>query len=373
MRSDADAPMDIATTPAKVLVFRPGQLGDTVAAVPALNALRSAWPGTHVTLLYDTHSRRGLSTAKSVLEGSGLVDAYVSYSPAISRLGRAMMAARLTANLRPLRFDTFVYLAPSLRTPEQRKRDMMLPRLCGISRIVGDIDLDPKAKDPIHADRHAHESDLLLRRLSSSGIPVPGAHEGCMDLRLTQAERHAAETWRTRQAVPPSAVTVAFAPGSKMPSKRWPIERFFEVGKSLIESRDIWPLVFGGPEEAGSGRELVARWGRGGVASGALGVRESAAAMAGCRLFLGNDSGAMHLAAAVGVPCVALFSARDLRGTWYPYGRAAHRVFRESIDCEGCMLVECVERANECLLRIDVARVTEACLEVLSRASEGAA
>jgi ADP-heptose:LPS heptosyltransferase len=68
----------------------------------------------------------------------------------------------------------------------------------------------------------------------------------------------------------------------------------------------------------------------------------------------------MHLAAAAGTPCVAVFSARDWPGAWYPYG-VEQRVFRTAIECEGCYLNECVARQNECLSRISVEQVLAGC------------
>jgi ADP-heptose:LPS heptosyltransferase len=72
----------------------------------------------------------------------------------------------------------------------------------------------------------------------------------------------------------------------------------------------------------------------------------------------------MHLAACAQIPCVAIFSSRDWPGAWYPYNVEA-RVFRSDIECEGCYLVECVERQNECLKRISVEQVLSACREML--------
>ena len=72
----------------------------------------------------------------------------------------------------------------------------------------------------------------------------------------------------------------------------------------------------------------------------------------------------MHLAAAAGIRCVALFSAREWNGLWHPYG-PGHRVLRTHIDCENCKLVECVVRRNECLNRISVDTVVRNCAEVL--------
>ena len=77
----------------------------------------------------------------------------------------------------------------------------------------------------------------------------------------------------------------------------------------------------------------------------------------------------MHLAAAAGISCVAIFSAREWPGMWFPYG-AGHRVFRSNIECECCQLVECIERQNECLNRITVEQVLNGCEEVLTQKTE---
>lgn len=86
---------------------------------------------------------------------------------------------------------------------------------------------------------------------------------------------------------------------------------------------------------------------------------ESAAVLKRSRGYLGNDTGTMHLAAMVGVPCVALFSARDYPGQWEPYGHG-HAVLRHETDCAGCMLEVCHERGNECLRLISEEEVFEA-------------
>ena len=150
-----------------------------------------------------------------------------------------------------------------------------------------------------------------------------------------------------------------------MPAKRWPLERFGEVIQRLMERHDVWPVVFGGREDRESGDRLLAGWGRGYNAAGALSVRASAAALRQCALYLGNDTGTMHLAAAAGTPCVAVFSARDWPGAWYPYG-VEQRVFRTAIECEGCYLETCVERKNECLNRISVEQVLDGCESLMA-------
>jgi len=132
----------------------------------------------------------------------------------------------------------------------------------------------------------------------------------------------------------------------------------------LIKKNAVWPVVFGGSEDVGLGNRLLSAWGCGYNAAGKLSLRGSAAALKHCALLLTNDTGTMHLGAAVDVPCVAVFSSRAAPGIWEPLG-GGHRVLRSDIECEGCGLVECVERKMECLQRITTEEVLEQCVDVL--------
>jgi len=84
------------------------------------------------------------------------------------------------------------------------------------------------------------------------------------------------------------------------------------------------------------------------------------------RMYLGHDSGPMHLAAAVGTPCVAVFSSRSLPGEWFPYGDQ-HRVLYRSISCQGCRLEVCIERQKACIRSITVDEVECSVLELVKR------
>ena len=91
---------------------------------------------------------------------------------------------------------------------------------------------------------------------------------------------------------------------------------------------------------------------------GKLTPRESAAAFARAKVFLGHDSGPMHLAATVGTPCVAIFAARNIPRVWYPYG-AQHRVVYHAVNCMGCGLETCIVEAKKCLTSITVDEVAD--------------
>ena len=369
MSSAGHVPPDANAAPRRLLAFRSGQLGDMIVSVPALWAVRRHWPEAKLTLLCDVHPGRNYVLGSDIFDGSGLCDDIEHYEvPAEGegRLRAALRRLRLLVRLRARRFDALVYLAPSIRPPAHVRRDVRFFRLAGLRRIYGADHFPPvpikRPGQPFPVGEH--EADLLLARLQADGIAVPARGQGSLDLRLGEAEADAVARWQATLPSDSGRVWLGVGPGSKMPAKRWPVERFGEVVKELMARHDLWPVVFGGSEDRANGERLLAGWGRGYNAAGTLSVRASAAALRQCALYLGNDTGTMHLAAAAGTPCVAVFSARDWPGAWYPYG-VAQRVFRTALDCEGCYLESCVERKNECLNRISVVEVLAGCESLL--------
>ena len=94
---------------------------------------------------------------------------------------------------------------------------------------------------------------------------------------------------------------------------------------------------------------------------GQLTPRETAAALSDAELFLGPDSGPMHLAAAMGVPCAIAFAARTKPGIWFPAGDRNRIVYHQT-DCAGCNLETCIEQNRKCLTSISVDEMLAAAL-----------
>jgi asparagine synthase (glutamine-hydrolysing) len=358
----------IISPPKRILVFRIGQLGDTVVSLPAMWLVRKTYPDAHIALLSDRHPGKSYVLGSDLLRGSKIFDDYLSYPVSESgELMRGGLMALLLTTIRRKQFDTLVYLAPTNRTPEQIARDRHFFRLAGIRNFIGMTGFKPFArKEPGRAMATVlSESELLLQRMAASGLAVRPGDESRMELGLGPDDEAPVHDWLAKLPADEGRTWIAVGPGSKMPAKRWPLRRFEKVIVDLISEFDVWPVVFGGPEDRIIGDWLLERWGRGYNAAGTLGLRPSLAAIKRCAMFLGNDTGTMHMAAAVGVPCVAIFSSRERPGLWFPQGES-HRIFRSAIECEGCGLVECVERSNNCLKQISPDEVFNACRELLT-------
>ena len=157
-------------------------------------------------------------------------------------------------------------------------------------------------------------------------------------------------------------ILVGMCPWSKQPVKRWPVERYEELGKRIITGLNADLVIVGGQEEADVGKGISQSWpdNRWAILAGKLGILETAEVLRRCILYVGNDTGAMHLAAAAGTPCVAIFAAKDPPESWHPYGNN-HVVLRKFVSCRNCYLTECYENGLRCLTEISLDEVFEEC------------
>ncbi len=356
--------------PRNILIFRIGSLGDTLVALPAFWAIREHFPEAHSTLLCSRYHGKSYVLTQDVVQDIGVIDDFISYPTSdswlLDKLLKSFNYLSLAVRLRRRHFDTLVYLAPTEKRYPRVERDRRFFELAGIRHFIGMRALRAGPDESLSSSAHAVPpvADQLLGRLAADGIPVPPPGSGKMDLSLNEQDEKKVMVWLKELPPDGGRLWLGIGPGSKMPAKVWFSERFIAVVRRLIDEYDLWPVVFGGPEDSAIGQRMINQWGRGYVAAGALGIRPAAVALKRCVLYLGNDTGTMHLATAVQTPCVAIFSARDEPGKWDPYG-PRHRVLRTQIDCAGCMLVECKEQNMECLRRITVEQVTAACRELL--------
>lgn len=351
------------------LVFRIGNLGDTLVALPAFWRLRSVLGDAKLTLL-SNGSPKGTHhiSPKSVIDGAGIFDEFIDYPTGLGKVSLNLAIAKLALRLKQRRFDAVLYLMPRARSTAQINRDLKFFKLVGIKNVLG-VDhlrknIIPLPLEPPIQKVHS-ETEHLLSQLSDIGFSQVG--DDRFDVGLTDAEIRFANLWIDKHGIV-STHAVAVAPGTKWESKRW--ESFGPVVERLIAEHNITPVIFGGPEDKNEGERLIASWKRGINAAGELTIREAAGVLSHCSFYLGNDTGTMHLAASAGIKCVGIFAAIDLPGRWSPAG-SGHVIFRRSVACEGCHSPEC-NFEKKCLRQIDAGTVYEACSRMLStdRAAE---
>ncbi len=152
-----------------------------------------------------------------------------------------------------------------------------------------------------------------------------------------------------------------------MPAKKWPIDRFAELVKYLLKNfPELNILLLGSKDEIEDGKMLHAiNPERVMNLSGQLDIIETAEVLSRSKLLVSNDTGTMHLGAAMSVPVVALFSARDNPGKWEPWG-GKNIVLRKEVCCSGCFLSQC-NNDNMCINLITVEDVIKAINKMLMK------
>lgn len=344
-----------------ILVFRVGQLGDTLVSLPAIHAIRQRHPRSRLILLTERQDAAGYVSSWDVLGPTGWFADLVFYRPARGFFSRLFTLLRLAWRLRRLGCETVYDLAPERTSTQSRRDRVFFGWFAGIHDYRGGGYLAKPGKDTGGLlPRIEPEWKRLLRVVGVDAksdflLPVPGA------------DRRMAHERLARLGLPAGVRLLGVGAGSKMSSKIWPLERFREVGLRLLRDHpDIVLLVVGGRDDAERGDTLCRAWGsRAHNLAGELSPYGSAEVLRQCLAYLGNDTGVMHLAGMVGTPCVGLFSARDYPGQWEPYGEG-HVVLRHETDCAGCMLDVCPYE-NRCLGQITAAEVMQSLEAILAQ------
>ena len=331
--------MTASGIPQKVLVVRLGAIGDVVNALVFATALKDRDPSLHIGWVVH-------SLARPLVEDHPAVDR-------VHHLARDGGAGATLDVLRELRAERY-----GLAVDLQRiTKSALLARLSGAPRVLG------------YDRARAKEGSWIWTRERIAPIAPDGASAHVVEQYLAFARHLGIEDARARHELPPDdeadrwadelvaslgGAPAVLALGATKPANRWPPERFGRVAAEL--ARDLPVVLTGGPDAVEAGR-LAAESAGEGVRSlvGATSLRQLSALFARARLFVGCDSGPMHLAAARGTPVVALFGAADPDRTG-PWGEG-HRVVRVPPPCAPCNRRECDQPRHACMEDIGVERV----------------
>ncbi len=339
----------------RLLVRTTNWLGDAVMSIPALREIRGAFPEWEITLLArpwvaDLYAREDFCDHIVRYENNG-------------RHQGLLGKWTLSSQLRQTRFDCAVLL--------QNAFDAALvawlariPRRIGYARDARGLLLTQAVAVPAKGQLPAHERFYYLELLRRAGLieHLPDRP----DVRLSGASRAAEsgwEQWKRRKLAAKRWIGVS--PGAAYGgAKRWLPERFAEAATALASELDADIAVFGSQAEAElCGRIADLAGPQAHNLAGTTSLAEFIDLAATCTVYLTNDSGPMHVAAALGIPTVAVFGATDHVGTGPVSERA--RVVREPVDCSPCLLREC-PIDHRCMERVPSSRVVDQALSLLA-------
>jgi ADP-heptose:LPS heptosyltransferase len=280
-----------------VLVLRPGAIGDTLVALPALGALRRRFPDALI-------EAAGNATALPLAESSGVIDRWIGFDD--PRVTRLFMAADPPPDDHLLGIDVAVAWG--------RDADGTLRTGCA-RRGARQIVVAPSRPDP---SRPEHVARHLLRTLAPLGVGpaddvIPLPEIGVPPDAVALAD---VEIARAGLADRPF---VAIHPGSGSPAKNWPAEQFGAVVDALQRCHGLASVVLAGPADALALHVLHGTPTRSEIVLVERPLLVVAAVLRRAEAFLGNDSGLAHLAGLLGVPTLALFGPSD-PVLWAPLG-----------------------------------------------------
>jgi ADP-heptose:LPS heptosyltransferase len=322
---------------------RTDRLGETLLNLPAVHALRRAMPQAYLIVMVQEGLRELLSDDPSL-------DEVVAEPPLPRSWWRR--AAQLAWLWRSWRVETILVSNP-------KKEYHLGAWLAGIPTRVGYHRKWGWCLTHRLPDRKAagwrHEVEANLELVRALDLPVPEAP--VLQLRLSPAEDGGIAELLQRHAVSDADRLVAIHPWTSTPRKQWPWPRFHELIRRLRRQPGITLVVIGGREEQPQAQQLL-QAPEPGVLNlvGQLSLRQLAALLRRAKVLVSNDSGPVHLAAAVGTPAVVLFGTADPAAgppRWRPWGDGHTVIWKSSLEAVG---VEEVAEAVQRYLPIGTAR-----------------
>ena len=334
-----------------VLLIRLRSIGDTVLTTPSLFALKRFLPDARIDILLE-------DWVAPVLEGCPYVDHVLTL-----QRKSAAARARVARQLRALRYDVVYNLhggtTATLLTRATSARCRVGLTTYQYSRLYTHL-APPPAQLWEREKTHSVEQQLAL--LGWTGVPVTDRPP----TQLAVVEHAAASVLSRLQAAGwedqrPLAV---IHPAAAFATKQWATDKFAEVAAQLYE-RGFAVVVITAPHESELADWVEARSLVPVISFSDLSLPEVTALAARARLFVGNDSGVAHIAAAVGVPSVVIFGSSNT-AHWSPWSTAPAEVVLEQMDCQPCHGYYCEKFAQpECILRVPTERVLAAVDRIL--------
>ncbi|MBV9252267.1 MAG: glycosyltransferase [Acetobacteraceae bacterium] len=360
----------------RILVMKLDHIGDLITATPALRALRRHFPNAVIHLLAS-------GAAKAFLADEGCVDEFIEFEffHARSGLGEKGLTEddliALGKRLEPYRFDLAIDLRKQVETRHVLKHIPARFR-AGYNHLGRfpwlDIALEWEGDSQLHR-KSSHVSQDLLRLVET--IAISGEPEPALLARAAEARPALPAGLPAKAKALFRSPVVAVHPGVGAVMRQWMPEYFASVIDLLVEKNRVNVVVIGGKDEAElADQVLEAVVNRKNVVSlaGRTTLSELTAVLQSCALYLGNNSGPKHIAAALGVPTIGIHSGIVDAAEWGPVGPRAFAV-QKNMVCSPCYLVkpeDCV-RDMACLRRLEPAVVHQYCEMMLARTVPGLA
>jgi heptosyltransferase III len=330
-----------------VLIIKLRYIGDVLLATPTIRSIKAACPDVRITMMVN----RG---TEDVLFGNQDLDEII-----VLDKGSLLAQGQFIAGLRHRQFETVIDLTDG-------DRSAFLSWISGAPVRIGFNDEQrwrgryyTQIVPSVPGARHRIERDLEV--LKPLGIQV-----GSQDpqLWLTPEEEKSADELLDQLGVQRSNPTIILQPGARYWFKAWPPDRYAELADRLTSQYDCQVLIGGSNQDVDLARQIrQTAKSKPIIVAGRTTIKQFSAIAKRSALFVGSDSGAMHIASAVGTPVVALFGPSN-PSEWGPRGGPVEILYKE-LDCRSCFHPTCTKGEENCMKLIAVHEVFAAAQRLL--------
>ncbi|MGB8324901.1 MAG: lipopolysaccharide heptosyltransferase II [Candidatus Acidiferrum sp.] len=334
----------------KLLIRATNWVGDAIMALPAIRTMRTKLPGAQISIVARPY-------VVDLYQNQNLCDELISYDPNGEHRGWSGRE-RFARQLRTKKFDLAILLQNAFDAAWMAWR-AGIPERIGYARDARSFLLTKAVPVPKLGEIPAHEKFYYLELLRRAGVCGSSPELAHIRLDVLQpAKLRARETLLT-EGSRPEALRLAIAAGASYGSaKCWHPERFAAVANRVQSELGADVILFGTAAESNVSNAIAAAMNRPPIdMTGKTSMSDLPALLSQCHLFLGNDSGAMHVAAAVGLPVVAVFGPTDPNGTAPVTPR--HSVVQQKPYCSPCFLRRC-PTDHRCMNDVTTAMVASA-------------
>jgi len=354
-------PRKIKISPKKICVYRVGNIGDIICTIPALIAIRRAYPQAEITLLTST-GRKGIG-AKELIENAWFLNKiWVYYADEISGFKNKI---RFIKKIRAEAFDLWIEFPPDHIKFGMLLRNLVFAKFCRVKKAVG-FELSV-ITFWAHAQWESFffEDDVsrLAGLLKRWGVPAGDKIE--YDLPIPEEIKNSALKIIKENKIN-SSIIFGLVPGAGYEANQWPLDNFVEVGRFIFKK---YPqsqiIIFGGPADTEKGRYIKEKIKSASVVDlcGKISLLETAFILNKLNLLVANNTGLMHMASLVGKNVITIFSATEFDGKWFPYGEKA-KVLMKGIPCEGCYYKKCLYN-YQCIRNITLEEVENEIVKII--------
>ena len=337
----------------RILIVKPSSLGDIIHSLPVLWALRKIYPDAYLGWVVK-------EAWQDVLADNPLIDHLIILKKGASGIRSAIRETR------SLRFDTAIDLQGLFRSG-------IITFFSGATERIGFSNARELApvfynNKVIVSPGKLHAVDRYMLTVSAITCPHPPLNPPLIKgesrklefpLYISIADAEWVKQFLLENNLSDMKPLIAINPSARWIKKRWPAVSYSALINPLIKQLKAGIIIVGSKDDVPIANEISSLvHEKIGIATGKTSIKSLAALLTRVNLLITNDSGPMHIAAALGTPVVALFGPTDPELTG-PYGRG-HVVIRKNLDCSPCLRRPCIEGKPVCMETITVEEVVKA-------------